>query len=830
MRIPKKRLTVLILLAICVTTVFGIVVHNSQKTRAATTYNYGEALQKAIYFYEEQSSGPKPAWNRVSWIGNSGMSDGSDHGIDLTGGWYDAGDHVKFGLPMAFTTTMLAWSDLLYGSAISNASQQTYLLNNLRWVNDYFIKANPNSTTLYVQVGDTAADHKWWGPAETMQMARPSFTVTPSCPGSDVAGETAAAMAASSMVFKSSDPTYASTLLTHAKQLYTFADTYRGKYSDCSTLSAQVTGFYTSYSGYWDELVWGALWLYQATGDSSYLTKATTYYANLSTEPQTSTRSYKWTIGWDDKSYGDYLLLAKLTGQQTYIDDIQRNLDWWTVGVNGAKVNYSPGGEAFLDTWGSLRYASNASFLALAWADQLGSSNPLYSRYHDFAVKQVNYILGSNPRNCSYMVGFGSCYPQTPHHRTSHGSWDDNLNDPTYQRHLLYGAVVGGPSSANDAYSDDRQSFQTNEPADDYNAALVGNLARLAREYGGTPVSSLPDKAKDDDEYFVQAALNATGTNFTEIKAIVVNKSSWPATARNNLTFNYYFTLESGVTPSMLTLTTNYDECGSNNVTGPFQYSNNIYYVTVSCKGTVIYPGGQSYYQKQIQFRIASSGAWDPTNDWSYQGIATPPGTTPVKVTNMALYDGSTLLWGKLPDGTTPTPTPPVTPPPNTPTPRPGTPTLVLPTPTPQPGTPTPVAPTPTPITNTPTPTPGGNGVTATGTVASSSPWYSEENVRFSGTSPITAMTLTITVQKTAGISYNGMYVNFGGVTTTHTDNGSTITYTYTLGTGQTLPANTNLLAAAQIGGSGTAHSTTGDTWSITTTSGGKSNTLSGHF
>jgi hypothetical protein len=82
-----------------------------------------------------------------------------------------------------------------------------------------------------------------------------------------VAAETAAALAASSMVFKASDPTYAATLLSHAKSLYTFADTYRGKYDAC----IPVSGFYTSYSGYNDELAWGAMWLYRATNDSSYV-------------------------------------------------------------------------------------------------------------------------------------------------------------------------------------------------------------------------------------------------------------------------------------------------------------------------------------------------------------------------------------------------------------------------------------------------------------------------------------------------------------------------------------------------------------------------------
>ncbi len=165
------------------------------------------------------------------------------------------------------------------------------------------------------------------------------------------------------------------------------------------------------------------------------------------------------------------------------------------------------------------------------------------------------------------------------------------------------------------------------------------------------------------------------------------------------------------------------------------------------------------------------------------------------------------------------------------PTPTP-TATTSIPTPTPTTTRSTPT-PTPTVVGNTPTPTPtttsNGNGVTATGVVASSSPWFSEEDLKFSGSSSITAMTATITVQKTAGVSYSGSYVTFGGATLGHTDNGSTITYTFTLNSGQSLSPG-SYLDAAQFGGNGTVHPTSGDLWSITTTSNGVTSTQSGHF
>src|SRR5262245_8177918 len=66
-------------------------------------FNYGEALQKAIWFYEGEVSGVKPAWNRVSWRGNSFERDATipGAGADLSGGFHDAGDHIKATFPMS---------------------------------------------------------------------------------------------------------------------------------------------------------------------------------------------------------------------------------------------------------------------------------------------------------------------------------------------------------------------------------------------------------------------------------------------------------------------------------------------------------------------------------------------------------------------------------------------------------------------------------------------------------------------------------------------------------------------------------------------------------
>ena len=101
----------------------------------------------------------------------------------------------------------------------------------LKWGTDYFIACHTSDNELIGQIGDGYADHEQWESPENLDdMDRPSFSITADAPGSDLAGETAAALAASSVYFRLvGDSDYADLCLQHAKTLFAFADQYRGK-------------------------------------------------------------------------------------------------------------------------------------------------------------------------------------------------------------------------------------------------------------------------------------------------------------------------------------------------------------------------------------------------------------------------------------------------------------------------------------------------------------------------------------------------------------------------------------------------------------------------
>jgi len=105
---------------------------------------------------------------------------------------------------------------------------------------------------------------------------------------------------------------------------------------------------------------------------------------------------------------------ANYSQDATTLETTANGVDWnnilstnSTEENNNTNTNSEDGGLAFLDQWGSLRYSSTASFMALLYAQGLENTQQK-NDYISFAKTQMNYILGDNPRNSSYVVGYGS--------------------------------------------------------------------------------------------------------------------------------------------------------------------------------------------------------------------------------------------------------------------------------------------------------------------------------------------------------------------------------------------------------------------------------------
>ncbi|KAK3152154.1 hypothetical protein QOZ80_2BG0155150 [Eleusine coracana subsp. coracana] len=505
----------------------------------AAAHDYGDALSKSLLYFEAQRSGRLPYNQRVRWRGHSGLTDGLEQGVDLVGGYYDAGDHVKFGLPMAFTITMLSWGVLEYGAG-DEAEELRHALQAIKWGTDYFIKAHTGPTELWAQVGDGDSDHYCWQRPEDMTTSRRAYKVDAARPGSEVAAETAAAMAAAAVVFRRAaggDNThYAGVLLHHATQLFEFADRYRGRYDESVEV---VKSFYPSGSGYGDELLWAALWLHRATGRKEYLD-----YAVANADEFGGTGWAVSEFSWDIKYAGLQILASqllveekagklRLSAEQRVVIEQYRSKGAYYVcscmnrNPGGAAHNAgrTPAGLLFIRPWNNLQYVSGAAFLLTVYSDVLAAlGEPLRcgddpvnaaaaaasaSDVLAFARWQTDYILGSNPMRTSYLVGYGAAYPRRVHHRAASSAsirhdrdfigclqgFDSWYSAADENPHDLVGAVVGGPNGE-DVFNDQRKAYMQTEACTYNTAPLVGVFAKLMQLQQG---QQAPDNDTEAD-------------------------------------------------------------------------------------------------------------------------------------------------------------------------------------------------------------------------------------------------------------------------------------------------------------------------------------------
>ncbi len=598
----------------------------------ATSFNYADAFSKAIMFYEASWCGPDAGSNRLPWRAACHTSDGADVGLDLTGGFHDCGDHVKFGLTQVYSAATLGWAYYEYKDVFTAKGQDGYLLRILKHFTDYFLKCYPNATTFYYQCGEGNSDHIYWGPPELQTTAitpRPTqYVANTSTPASDVTATAAAALALMYMNYLDKDSAYANKCLTAAKSLYTFAKTYLGL--------SQSGGFYTS-SGYWDDLCWGAVWLYTATTNSSYLNDVNTFLSNKNITDSSPYNNH-WTHCWDDQWGGVFLKLSQITNRPLFKFIVEDNLSYWMT-----NVARTPAGFCYFNSWGNCRYVAAECMLALVYYKSTTNQ-----AYLDFAKSQIDYILGNNPNGFSCEVGFGNNYPHFPHHRAASGRFEyppanESSKDP--ERHLLYGALPGGPSDGSDNYVDDISQYASTEVGIDYNAGFVGALAGIVQLYGMSQTPEATPGIETNAQYYVTAYISEENNTHSTVMAYLNNISVLPPHYETNLSFRYFVNLSEYTNPTSA-VTASLWWAPSNAVISalqPWDTANSVYYVELKATGMPMYG--------PIPFEFAvnaySYSCWNPSNDYSRTGLTTS--TNSVITTYIPVYRNGVLIFGNEP-------------------------------------------------------------------------------------------------------------------------------------------------------------------------------------
>ena len=445
---------------------------------AADTDNYAKLLQYSMYFYDGNMCGDDvDSASAFDWRGDCHTGD------EVVGGFHDAGDHVKFGLPAGYSAATLGWGYYEFKDAYDSLGQTAHLKEITNRFSKYFKDCTTLSgdtvTNFCYQIGQGGGgnDHGYWGPAETQEAIKGKRTAYWTSNGaSDIAAAYSAALAVNYLNFGNAED------LKYAKALYDFSVKYNK--SENETTSP----YYNSFD-YYDDQAWAAGWLYLATGDSSYKTFLDTFM-NVSGQGMSGQSGCQWGVyspmNWNNVSMGAAILQAEITKSAS---------DWAKVTTYLDSKATSESQYYCEDSWGSARHNVAVQMTALITSKYKESGKD----YSSWAKAQMGMILGNNSTGKNLIVGFNENSPKYPHHRSASGHAYDPTDEgtpvwDTTNGHVLVGALVGGPTGTDfSTYNDSITDAVSNEVALDYNAGLVGAAAGLYTTYKtGSLESSIP--------------------------------------------------------------------------------------------------------------------------------------------------------------------------------------------------------------------------------------------------------------------------------------------------------------------------------------------------
>jgi len=468
----KKALLFLLVLSFMMTPVF------------AQSKNYRQLHDMLIKFYGYQRAGLK---NGSANNLNPGFKDASHsgdnyNGTALDGGWYDAGDYIKFGMPLGYAVYCLLKGYDVFPSVYSDNYSWDYgakdgipdILNEVKYATDYINKAVISKDQIVLDVGKADEEHRTWGVVNGNGRSGDKIML---CSGADIPLTYAACLALMSTLYRKFDAKYADTCLENAKLAFEFGKKkYEAKNYFCNPQYKDGAPLYWYKDGdgiIEDRVVAAGVELYRATNDGNPVYKE---YARKGIPDFYNCMGYQY-IG----------PLAAFEAWRQGISDAGALIA--NTGFLEGKVK-SDG--IFADIyhnsgWGTAREAGSAAFeFALAYITS--TSETMREKYLKRATDHVNWVAGYKGAR-SYIVGFNGS-PATNLHYRSPGT--------------PQGALVSGPDGDGNWQNNGSADFC--EVAIDYNAGITGAVAfLLALENPGdavkvtTPFSATPKESVNFD-------------------------------------------------------------------------------------------------------------------------------------------------------------------------------------------------------------------------------------------------------------------------------------------------------------------------------------------
>ncbi|MFF9089964.1 glycoside hydrolase family 9 protein [Streptomyces sp. NPDC014991] len=470
---------------------------------------YGQLRADALKYYYTQRSGIeirdalRPGYARPAGHVGTSPNEGDvdvpcqpgvcDYRLDVSGGWYDAGDHGKYVVNGGVATWQLlneyersrgartGQPGKLGDGALAipeSGNKVPDILDEARWELEFLLKMQvPQGEPLAGMAHHKIHDANWTGlpllPSDDPQQRE----LHP--PSTQATLNLAATAAQAARLYRPYDRAFASRALKAAESAWAAAEAHPAMYASDSD---GIGGGAYSDSDANDEFYWAAAELYLTTGEKQFAD-------HLLASPLHTADVFGATgFDWGRTAALGRLDLATVPNRLPGRDQVRRSVVK-AADAYLATLDAHPYGLPYAPTGNSYDWGSNSQILnnALVIADAYDITGR--AAYRDGAVQSMDYILGRNALNQSYVTGYGEVASHNEHSRWYAHELDPALPNPPK------GTLAGGAnSSIQDPYAqgklqgcvgqfcyiDDIQSWSTNETAINWNAALAWMAAFVA--------------------------------------------------------------------------------------------------------------------------------------------------------------------------------------------------------------------------------------------------------------------------------------------------------------------------------------------------------------